>query len=99
MPTQVLIPGGEKSVLVKVAGGTPGAGSLHISAPGFSQAVVPIKINEAPVLPVVTPAPAAVTPAPAPVEAAPAPATPTPVAAPPATTTPKDLPAAAVIGS
>jgi hypothetical protein len=102
MPTEVLIRGGEKSVTVKVAGGAPGAGSLHISAPGFDRAVVPIKVNEAPALPVVTPAPVEATPAPAPVpvEALPAPTVPTPVAAPaPATTAPKDLPAAAVLGS
>jgi hypothetical protein len=97
MPVEVRIPGGQKSVTVKVAGGAPGAGTLHINAPGFSQAVVPIKVNEAPVLPVVTPTP--VEAAPAPVTPVPVETAPAPVAAPPATTAPKDVPAAAVIGS
>ncbi len=99
MPTEVLIPAGQKSVTVKLSGGSPGAGSLHIDAPGFSQAVVPIKVNEAPALPVVTPAPVEEAPVPAtpsPADTAP---TPAPVATPPVATPPKDVPAAAVIGS
>ena len=94
MPTDVLIPGGANSVTVKIAGGTPGAGSLHIGAPGFTMAVVPIKINDAPVLPVAAPV---VTPVP--IEAAPAPTAPAPTVSAPATPAPKDLPAAAVMGS
>jgi len=92
MPADVLIPGGEKSVTVKVAGGNPGAGSLHISAPGFNRAVVVIKVDEAPMLP---------TPVAVPVEATPAPAVtePSTPAAAPVATPPKDLPAAAVLGS
>ena len=93
MPKEIVIPGGQRSVTVKITGGTPGSGSLHISAPGFYRAVTAIKVNDAP------PAPAVVAPVPAaPVEAAPAPAAP---AATPATpeTPPAKLPAAAVMGS
>ncbi len=97
MPPEIVIPGGQHSVTIKIVGGTPGAGSLHLSAPGFYRAVTPVKVNEAP------PAPAVVTPVAMPAEAtptAPAPATvaPTPAPATPETA-PAKLPAAAVMGS
>jgi hypothetical protein len=87
----VVIPAGQSNVTINISGGTVGSGSLHISSPGFSQLVVPVKITEAPPAPApVAPAPVPVTPAP---EAAPAPVAPAPAA--PAATPP----AAAVLGS
>ncbi len=95
MPAQIVISAGATSATVKVAGGAPGMGSLHISAPGIERAIVSIKVNPAPVLPQVAPPPAEVTPV------APTPTAPvvTPETLPPANPAPKDLPAAAVIGS
>ncbi len=93
MPKEIVIPGGQRSATVTITGGSPGSGSLHISAPGFYRAVTTIKVNEAP------PAPApVVAPVAAPVEAAPAPAAPTATPATPETP-PAKLPAAAVMGS
>jgi len=83
-----VIPAGQSSVTIKISGGTVGSGSLHISSPGFSPLVVPVKITEA-----------VVVPAPAPVEAAPVPvAAPTPVEPAPVVV-PASVPAAAILGS
>lgn len=91
----VVIPAGQSSVTVNVSGAATGSGSLHISAVGFGQVVVPVKIDEAPPAPApVVPAPATPVPTVAPAPAAePVPAAPAPAA--PAASTP----AAAVIGS
>ncbi len=84
----VVIPAGQSSITINISGAAMGSGSLHISAPGFSQLEVPVKITEA----VAVPAPAPVEPAPI----APAPeATPAPAPA----AVPASAPAAAVIGS
>ena len=60
----VTIPGGSPTVTVKVKGGQPGQGSLHLNAAGFNEVIVPITVTAA-----AAPAPAPepiVTPPPAP---------------------------------
>jgi len=89
MSKEIVIQGGQRSATVKITGGAPGAGSLHISAPGFYRGVAAVKVDEA------LPAPVPVVPVAAPVEAAPTPATPAAVPE----TPPAKLPAAAVMGS
>ena len=42
---EVMIPGGEQSVSVGVEGGSPGSGSLFISAPGFGEISIPITVS------------------------------------------------------
>jgi hypothetical protein len=42
---EVRIPGGEQSVSVGVEGGSPGSGSLFVSAPGFGEISVPITVS------------------------------------------------------
>ncbi|HTB64125.1 MAG TPA: hypothetical protein VK737_11130, partial [Opitutales bacterium] len=98
MPAQIIVNAGETSATVKIAGGAPGAGTLHISAPGIERAVVAIKVNPAPVLPQVAPPPVDITPVVPTPTVTPTPVV-TPEVAPPASTTPKDMPAAAVRGS
>jgi len=91
---EIVIPAGESSVTVKITGGAVALGSLHVSAPGFNQAVVPVKITEAVVMPMpmAEPAPVVVpTPAPEAPVVAPAPVTPAP--------TPAPAPVPAVMGS
>jgi hypothetical protein len=41
----VVIPAGERSVSVRVEGGSPGRGQLFVSAPGFSEVQVPVRVN------------------------------------------------------
>lgn len=51
IPASVIMPeafidAGERSVNIPIKGGNPGSGSLYISAPGFSEVVIPITITE-----------------------------------------------------
>ncbi|MGA2053490.1 MAG: IPT/TIG domain-containing protein [Opitutales bacterium] len=62
----VVIPGGARTVSVKIKGGQPGEGSLHLNAPGFNGVIVPISVTPAvvPVAPPPAPVAAPVTPPP-----------------------------------
>lgn len=42
---EVMIPGGEQSVSVAIEGGSPGSGSLFVSAPGFGEISVPVTVS------------------------------------------------------
>jgi hypothetical protein len=44
---EVVIPGGARTVSVKIQGGQPGKGSLHFTAPGFNEVVIPVDIEPA----------------------------------------------------
>ena len=41
---EVIVPEGSRSVNVAVQGGTPGSGSLYVSAPGFGETTIPITV-------------------------------------------------------
>ncbi len=42
---EVVIPAGAKSVSVPIEGGMPGTGSLFVSAPGFSEIKIPLRVT------------------------------------------------------
>ncbi|MEZ5278273.1 MAG: IPT/TIG domain-containing protein [Opitutaceae bacterium] len=42
---EVIVPAGDRSVNVSIRGGTPGSGSIYVSAPGQSEIIVPITVR------------------------------------------------------
>ncbi len=61
----ITIPGGSPTVSAKITAGQPGKGTLHLSAQGFDEVLVPVNVVPAPDKPAAAPAPAPVAPQPA----------------------------------